>query len=136
MVLAAGASVLISACGGGSGSIATTYVLTVNSSNPSTGVTIGVTSAGSNNTSHGTTSFSHTYMAGGSFTLTAPALSGINTFSSSSGCASATTVTCAVTLNADTTVTANYVTPAISTPTVTVTPSPLRILSTQALSVK
>jgi hypothetical protein len=134
-MLAAGAGLLIAACGGGSGPIATTYVLTINSSNPSTGVTIGVTSAGNNNTSHGTTSFSHTYVAGSSFTLTAPATVGINSFSSWSGCASATTVTCAVTLNADTTVTANYVTPALSMPTVTVTPSPSSILTTQALTV-
>ena len=126
---------MIAACGGGGGSIATTYVLTVNSSNPSTGVSIGVTSAGNNNTSHGTTSFSRTYMAGASFTLTAPALSGVNPFSSWSGCASATGVTCALTLNADTTVTANYATAAMSTPTVTVTPSSSSILTTQALTV-
>jgi hypothetical protein len=135
LALAAGASLLIAACGGEGGRIARTYVLTVNSSNPSTGVQIGVTSAGNNNTSHGTTSFARTYDAGASFTLTAPAVVGTNSFSSWSGCASATAVTCAVTLDGDTTVTANYATPAMSTPTVTVTPLPLSITTAEALTV-
>jgi hypothetical protein len=135
LALAAGASLLISACGGGGGRIGTAYVLTVNSSNPATGVEIGVTTAGNNSTTHGTTSFSRTYIAGSSFALSAPALVGANIFSSWSGCASATTVTCALTLNADTTVTANYLTPAMSTPAVTVTPSSSSITIRQPLPV-
>ncbi len=133
--LASAASLMMAACSSGTDPNAGTYVLTVNSSNPATGVPIGVTTAGSNSTTSATTSFSQNYKAGASFTLTAPATSGLNRFSSWTGCASTTTVLCAVTLSADTTVTANYVTPAISTPTVTVTCSPSSILITQGVSV-
>jgi hypothetical protein len=112
-----------------------TYVLTVNSSNPYTGVPIDVTSAENNSTSKGTTSYSRTVDSGASFTLTAPALSGTKMFSSWSGCASAITVTCAVTLRADTTITANYAIPAMTTPTVTVAPSSSSITIRQGISV-
>jgi hypothetical protein len=133
--LVAGASLLMAACGGSGGSIATSYVLTVQSSNPSAGVSIALTAAGSNETSRGTTSFSRTYNAGESFTLTAPARSGINNFASWSGCASASTVTCALTMDGNKSVTAVYVTPLITTPGVIVTPSSSSILTTQGLSV-
>lgn len=129
------ASLLITACSSGDISGATACVLTVNSSNPSTGVPIAVTSAANNSTFSATTSFFSTYDSGASFTLTAPALSSINIFSSWSGCDSARTVTCAVTMRADTTVTANYVTPAMTAPTITVTPSSSNITTKQGLSV-
>jgi len=135
LALAAGASLLIAACGGGGGAIVTTYILTVNSSNPSTGVSIALTSGQDNHTSYAKTSFSTSYSAGSPFTLTAPALAGINTFSSWSGCESAASVTCGLTLRANTTVTANYITPAMTTPTVNVTPSSSSITTKQALSV-
>ena len=135
LAMVAGASLLMAACSDVSGTKAATHVLTVVSSNPSSGVSIGVTSAGNNNTVYGTTSFSLTYDSGASFTLTAPVRAGSSIFSSWSGCASATTVTCAVTLNADTTVSANYGTAVITTPTVTVTPSSSTITTRQALSV-
>jgi hypothetical protein len=93
LAMVAGASLLMAACSDVSGTNAATHVLTVVSSNPSSGVSIGVTSAGNNNTVYGTTSFSLTYDSGASFTLTAPVRTGSSIFSSWSGCASATTVT-------------------------------------------
>jgi hypothetical protein len=88
-----------------------TYALTVNSTNPTSGVTIGAAPADNNGTTTGTTSFTRTYNAGTSVMLTAPAMSGSNTFASWTGCTSTSTVTCTVALNANTGVTANYVTP-------------------------
>ena len=133
--LMAGAGLLIAACGGGSAVKITNCVLTVQSSDPSAGVSIGITSPANNQTSYVTTSSSQAYDFGASFALTAPALVGSSVFSSWSGCASTSTVTCAVTLGADTTVTANYLTPVKTSPTVTVTPSPTSITTRQALSV-
>jgi len=130
------ASLLITACGDVSTTpSAATYVLTVASSNPSSGVSIAITSAANNNTTYETTEVSLTYPSGSSFTLTAQAKSGLNIFSSWSGCANTTTVTCAVTLNSNTTVTANYVAPALTTPTVTVTPWSTSITSVEGLAV-
>jgi hypothetical protein len=97
----------------------TTYVLTVNSSNPSSGVAMGVSPADANGATNGTTSFTRTYNAGTSVTLTAPAISSSNTFSSWTGCTSASTVTCTVAMNANAAVTANYTVPAVA-----VTPNP------------
>lgn len=135
LALATAASLLIAACSSGDISGATSYVLTVNSSNPSTGVPIAVTSAANNSTFTTATSFFHTYDPGASFTLTAPALSGVNIFASWSGCTSATQVTCAVTLLANTTVTANYITPAMTAPAIMVTPSASSVTTKQGLSV-
>jgi hypothetical protein len=89
------------------------YVLTVDSMNPSSGVAIGVSPTDNNSVANGTTSFTRTYNAGTTVTLTAPATSGTNTFSSWSGCTTASTTTCTVSLSANTTVTANY---AVNTP--------------------
>ena len=118
-------SLLIAACGGGSSSggsttpTVTTYVLTVNSVNPASGVAITVTPADSNSATNGSTSFTRTYNSGTSVTLTAPATSGSNTFASWTGCATTTTVTCTVAMSASTTVTAKY-----NSPSLTVTPNP------------
>jgi hypothetical protein len=60
----------------------TTYVLTVDSANPASEVTINAALANNNNKSTGTTSFTLTYSAGSSVTLTAPSASGSNPFSS------------------------------------------------------
>jgi hypothetical protein len=120
--LGTGLSLLIAACGGGGGSTTTpvtTYVLTVNSVNPASGVAITVTPADNNSATAGSTSFTRTYNSGTSVTLTASATSGSNTFSSWTGCTSSSTITCTVTMNANATVTANYTAPAI-----TVTPDP------------
>ncbi|HMD78062.1 MAG TPA: glycoside hydrolase family 44 protein [Terracidiphilus sp.] len=114
-----GLSVLMTACGSGTiTTTATTYVLTVNSTNPASGVAITVSPADNNGAANGTTTFTRTYNAGTSVTLTAPATSGGNAFASWSGCAS--TVTCTVTMSANTTVTANYTTPVTATYVLTV----------------
>ena len=116
-----GLSVLMSACGGGTPA-PTNYVLTLNSTNPASGVTIGVGNLLNNVITTGTTSFTETGGAGSTLILTAPATVGSNKFSSWSGCTSVSTVNCTVTLSANMTVTANYTVPAITS--VTVTPNP------------
>ena len=89
----------------------TTYVLTIKSSNPASGVAIGVSPVDVNSSGSGTTTFTRTYAAGASVMLTAPATSGANTFSSWTGCTSATALVCMIAVNANATVTANYATP-------------------------
>jgi hypothetical protein len=112
-------------------------VLTVNSTNPASGVAITVSPADTNGATNGTTSFTRTYDAGASVTLTAPATAGGNTFSAWTGCVSANTLReCTVAMNAATTVTAGYAAPPVLiTPTVTVTPSAASITTAQALTV-
>lgn len=124
---------LIAACGGVH--VSTTYVLTVNSTNPSNGISIGVAQPDANGASNGSTSFTRTYMPGASVTLTAPAAAGGNAFSSWTGCTSSSTVICKVTVGANTTVTAVYATSALITPMVTVTPSATGITTAQTLTV-
>jgi hypothetical protein len=103
-----------SGCGGSSNSAQapTTFVLTVNSTSPASGVAIAVAPADNKGTANGTSGFTLTYNAGTSITLTAPATSGINTFASWTGCTTSSALTCTVTMNASTTVTANYAIPA------------------------
>jgi hypothetical protein len=84
----------------------------VNSVNPPSGVAITVIPSDKNNAGNGTTIFTRTYNAGTSVTLTAPSTTDGNYFTSWSGCATASTVTCTVILNANTTVTASYTAPA------------------------
>ncbi len=117
-----GLSLLITACGGGKSTPPppTTYTLTVNSTDPASGVAITVSPADANGAGNGTTSFMHTYDAGTSVTLTAPTTSGGNNFTSWTGCTSASTVTCTVAMSASATVTANYATPPPTTYTLTV----------------
>ncbi len=101
-------------CGGGGSSTpappppVTTYTLTVNSTTPASGVLITVAPADNSAAGNGTTSFTRTYNAGAAVTLTALSTSGSNTFSAWAGCTTVSTVTCKVTLNATTTVTATY----------------------------
>ena len=110
------------------------YTLTVNSTNPASGVAITAAPADNNKSTGGNTSFTLTYNSGTSVTLTAPATAGSNTFGSWTGCTSATTVTCTITISANATVTAGYTTPLVK-PTVTVTPASTTITTTSALSV-
>jgi len=114
---------------------AAVYVLTVNSTTPASGVAITASPADLSSKTTGSTAFTLSYAAGSSVTLTAPATSGSNAFSSWSGCTTASTVTCSVTLNTSTTVTANYTVPGKIAPTVTVTPAASLVGTTQALSV-
>jgi hypothetical protein len=91
------------------------YKLTVDSTDPASGVEISYIDSVTNSSTTGTTSFTATYSSGTNITLTAPAVVGNQAFSNWTGCTSATTVTCTVTaIGADTTVTANYAAP--STP--------------------
>jgi hypothetical protein len=104
------------ACGGSGGGSstpppATTYVLTVDSAMPASGVAIGVSPADVNGSTAGTTSFTRTYDSGATVTLTAPATSGTNTFASWSGCTSVSGTTCTVSMTGNVTVTANYAIP-------------------------
>jgi len=101
------------------------YTLTVNSTDPASGVAIDVSPADINSATNGNTSFTRTYNSGTSVTLTAPATSGSNTFSSWTGCTTASSVTCNVTMSADTTVTANYFATATVSSSVTVNQSSL-----------
>jgi hypothetical protein len=107
-------------CGGGGSTVTMvpTSLLTVASSTPSTGVAIAVSPADNDGDANGTTSFTRLYNTGAAITLTAPATTGANTFSSWSGCTTASTTTCNVTLNAATTVTAKYTAPVTYTMTV------------------
>jgi hypothetical protein len=132
-----GLGLFFTGCGGGVSTPppVTTYTLTVNSTNPVSGVTITVSPADSNGAGNGTTSFSRVYDAGTTVTLSAPVTSSGNNFVSWSGCTTASTVTCTVAMNANATVTAGYATPVPITPTVTVTPSAASITTAQALTV-
>ncbi len=124
LCLATASSLLLAACGGGSASSApATYVLTVNSSNPSSGVAITVAPADNSGAAGGSTRFTRTYNAGTTVTLTEPASSGSNKFSSWSGCSSTNSTTCSVTMNSSATVSANYSAPSAVT-SVTVSPNP------------
>jgi Glycoside hydrolase family 44 len=88
-----------------------TYTLTVSSTNPASGITIAAAPSDSNGKASGATNFALSYTAGTSVTLTAPATSGSNSFSSWTGCTSSTGVTCAVTMSGNAAVTANYALP-------------------------
>ncbi len=112
----------------------TLYTITVNSTNPASGVSIGVTQPDVNSAGDGSTSFKRTYSTGTSVTLTTPASAGGNSFSSWTGCTASSGESCTVTVSANSTVTAAY-TGALITPTVTVTPSPTNITTAESLSV-
>ncbi|HTW47258.1 MAG TPA: hypothetical protein VMD92_04875 [Acidobacteriaceae bacterium] len=136
-LLAGSLSVLIGGCGSNGGNTTPppqTYTLTVDSSNPNSGVSITVGNPNNNVVSQGTTPFTETADAGTQYILTAAKTAGANTFSAWTGCTSTTTVTCNVTLNSNMTVTATYSTPAPVAPTVTVT-APSSIVAGAAFSV-
>lgn len=122
--MAATSLAVLTACGGGgsgNGSTpppVTTYVLTVNTANPTTGISIAVAPADKNGAANGSASFSRTYNTGTAVTITAPATAGSHAFSAWTGCTSAATVTCKVTMNANTSITASY-----TSPSITVTPN-------------
>jgi hypothetical protein len=124
MIAGAAVAALLAGCGGSSGGGSTpppptTYVLTVNSAAPASGVAITVTPSDNSNGGNGTTSFTRTYNSGVTVTLTAPATAGSNKFSSWSGCTTTSSMTCSVTMTTTTTVTATYAQVAVSTVTVT-----------------
>ncbi len=88
-----------------------THTLTVASTNPASGVTVGVSPAGNGGQTGGSTQFVLTYNNGTMVTLTAPVSAGGNNFSSWTGCNTVAATTCSVTLNSDRLVTANYISP-------------------------
>lgn len=94
------------------------YVLIVDSANPASGVPIQVSPPAVKGASNGVTGFERTYIAGTTVTLKAPAKAGSNGFSSWSGCKTAVTTTCKVTVNKPTTVVAKYAAPVNYTLTV------------------
>lgn len=113
--------VLMAGCGSGGGSTPpppTNYTLTIDSTNPASGVQVGMTENGSTVSQQETTPATVTEVSGTTFVLTAPSTAGNNTFSSWSGCTSSSGATCNVTLNGNTTVTANYAAPTTYTLTV------------------
>src|SRR4029077_16676677 len=85
------------------------HILTVASTNPSSGVSITVSANDSNGQSNGATQFTRIYSNNAPVTLTAPSAVAGNNFSAWSGCDSASGTTCNVTMSADKTVTAVYV---------------------------
>ena len=129
----------LTACGGGGGSSKTppppvTYTLTVNTVNPTTGVGMTVSPADNSGAANGTASFTRTYNSGTAVTVTAPATSGNDTFTSWSGCTTASTETCNVTISANAIVTATFAAPK-TTPAVTVTPASFAITTAESMSV-
>ncbi len=111
--LAVGFATSLTACGGGGGigtttPPPTTYTLTVNTVNPTSGVAMTVSPADNNNAANGSASFTRTYNSGTAVTITAPATTGGNNFSAWSGCTSASTETCRATVSTPRTVTAPY----------------------------
>jgi len=102
-----------------------TYTLTVNSTNPSSGVGIGVAPKDTSGNANGTTSFTRVYNSGASVILTASQTVSNGAFSTAqftswTGCTSTTGLVCNVTLGANTTVTANYVTTTVPSVALTV----------------
>jgi hypothetical protein len=123
---ASSSSTYTSSAGTGSVTVtsSTLYVLTVDSVAPSSGVPITVSPADNNSKSGGTTPFTLTYYGGSQVTLSAPLSNNGYSFVSWGGCTSTSGTSgsnCIVTLNANTTVTATYNQPTITS--ITVTPS-------------
>jgi hypothetical protein len=116
-------AIALTACGGGGSSTAappppTTYTLTVNTVDPATGVGITVSPADNSGAGSGSSSLTRTYNSGTAVTVTAPATTGSHNFSAWSGCTTANTVTCSVTISANIIITATY-----TSPKITVTPN-------------
>lgn len=108
-----------------------TAVLTVDSVNPASNVTIQAVVQGTSTNVGAKTPFSITGTTGTQYVLTAPSAASGNSFGAWTGCTSTSGVTCNVTLSADTTLTATYA----LTPTVTVTPQSNSVASQDSLQV-
>ena len=98
----------------------TTFLLTVNSNQPPSGVTVTVSPLDVNGSGTGTTSFSRTYTAGTVVNVKTPDSALGSRFASWSGCALAAANTCTMTMNSNTTLTASYAAPVPPTYTLTV----------------
>jgi hypothetical protein len=134
-------NLLIQGCGGSGGGGSTTppppvtYTLTINSTGASA-VAVSVSPADNNNAGNGSTNLTRTYNSGTTVTVAAPASSGADKFSSWSGCTSVSTVTCTVNVTSNTTVTAAYTGPTITSVTVTPNPYNAMIGTTQQFTAK
>jgi hypothetical protein len=95
-----------------------TYILTVNSTNPASGVAIAMSGVDLNGAGSGTASFTRSFTAGTSVSLTAPATEGSNYFASWTGCSSVSGFVCTVAMNGNATVTANYAAKAVYSVTI------------------
>ena len=98
-----------------------TCVLTVNSTNPTSGAGITASPVDHYSKSSGTSSFTLSYNSETSVTLTAAATAGAYGLVSWTGCTTTVGSICTVVLSANTTVTANYGQPSIQAVTVTPT---------------
>jgi hypothetical protein len=85
-----------------------TYVLTVDSTAPSSGISIAASPADNNSKSAGNTPFTLSYYGGTQVMLSAAQLDNSYSFVSWSGCTSTSGSNCSVTVNGNTTVTATY----------------------------
>jgi hypothetical protein len=116
LAAAAGLLTLAAGCSSSAGGMTTpppptTYVLTVASTGPASGVAITASPADINGSTGGKTGFTLTYDAGTTVTLTAPGAAASNNFSSWTGCGIASTTTCTVTMVGNETATAAYTAP-------------------------
>jgi hypothetical protein len=108
---AASSSTYNSASGTGTVTVNTvgpSYVLTVDSAAPASGVYVQVSPADNNGASSGTAPFTRSYNAGTAVALSVATDSGSYAFVSWSGCASSSGTSCSVTMNGAATVTATY----------------------------
>jgi hypothetical protein len=101
------------------------YTLTVASSNPGSGIAITVSPTDRNGLGNGSTQFTRSYTSGASVTLSAPATAGGNIFQKwqKNGIDAGTSQAVGVTMTANTTMTAVYVTPTVTSYTLTVASS-------------
>src|SRR6201996_4153132 len=142
-LVAGSVSLILSGCGGGGGGNngggggggggTTNHTITIQSSNPASGVSISYGNSLTSLLARGMTTFTVTESSGTTMIFGAPATAGGNNFSSWTGCSSVSGPNCTVTVSGNATITAHYVTPI--TPAVTVTPSASTITIAQALSV-
>ena len=84
------------------------HTLTVASSNPISGAAVSASPSDNGGQSNGVTQFTLTYNTGTVVSLTAATTAGGHSFSTWTGCDTASNLTCTVTMGADRTVTANY----------------------------
>lgn len=132
VVTATGLSLLAIACSS-VGRVNTLYSLAINSVNSANGVSIAVSQPDVNGAANGTTSFTRAYSPGTRITFTAPVSASGQSFSSWTGCTSSSGIICTVTVTANATVTAAYVTPPLIAPSVTLAPSQASITTAQTL---
>ncbi len=105
------------------------YKLTVDSVNPSMGITISNSPADNNTLIAGTTSYTLNFNSGTTVILTAPTTYGSNTFFSWTGCTSTSANVCTIVIKGNTTILANYLSPGQPPPTINITSSGCLITS-------